>query len=108
MPRPATLAGKVMKFVEKPSAEDLGSLQRDEAKREGGSEFLANMGIYVFKREALLRWVGPGWRRGRVGWEWRLRGCGADGLPRVAGSPAGTRSRLPQTPPCPAAPRRAG
>lgn len=49
-------AGKVMKFVEKPSADDLASLARDPTKQSAGGEFLANMGIYVFKREALFRW----------------------------------------------------
>ncbi|PRW44900.1 glucose-1-phosphate adenylyltransferase [Chlorella sorokiniana] len=46
---------KVLKFVEKPAADDLPSLRRDPSKEEPGSEFLANMGIYVFKREALFR-----------------------------------------------------
>lgn len=48
-------AGKVMRFVEKPSADDLHTLRRDSAKAQPGLEYLANMGIYVFKREALFR-----------------------------------------------------
>ncbi|KAL4420196.1 hypothetical protein ABPG77_011412 [Micractinium sp. CCAP 211/92] len=48
---------KVMRFVEKPSADDLHTLRRDSAKAQPGSEYLANMGIYVFKREALFRLV---------------------------------------------------
>ena len=44
-----------MKFVEKPTAEDLPALRRDAERVQPGGEFLANMGIYVFRREALLR-----------------------------------------------------
>ena len=72
----------MLKFVEKPTAEDLPALLRDPAKRGGpGGEYLANMGIYVFKREALFRWApgrpvlglgGARWERaaGRLGQAW--------------------------------------
>ncbi len=50
-------AGKVMKFVEKPISDDLDSFKRDVSKAQPGQEFLANMGVYVFKREALFKWV---------------------------------------------------
>lgn len=50
-------SGKVLKFQEKPSQEDLAGLRRDDAKAAPGAEFLANMGVYVFKREALFRLV---------------------------------------------------
>ena len=56
LPPPA--AGKVMKFLEKPTADDLGSLRREDAAAAPGAEFLASMGIYVFKREALFRQAG--------------------------------------------------
>lgn len=50
-------SGKVMKFLEKPTADDLGSLRREDAAAAPGAEFLASMGIYVFKREALFRLI---------------------------------------------------
>jgi ADP-glucose pyrophosphorylase len=46
-----------MKFMEKPSGGDLSSLRREDAAAAPDNEFLANMGIYVFKREALFRCV---------------------------------------------------
>jgi hypothetical protein len=52
--------------VEKPGAGDLGSLRREDERSAPGAEFLANMGIYVFKREALFRCV-------------RACGCGSAG-----------------------------
>lgn len=52
---------KVMKFEEKPDRETLASFRRDPSQITGaGGEYLANMGIYVFKREALFRLMSPG------------------------------------------------
>jgi glucose-1-phosphate adenylyltransferase len=62
-------SGRILKFEEKPSSSRLTSLQREamEAhgingvngtttpkRKQGGSQYLANMGIYVFRRDALF------------------------------------------------------
>ena len=52
-----TASHKLLKFAEKPRPEELAGLRSDSASSSGGREFLANMGIYVFKREALFRSV---------------------------------------------------
>lgn len=52
-------SSKVMKFEEKPDRETLASFRRDPSVAETGAEYLANMGIYVFKRDALFRLMSP-------------------------------------------------
>ena len=52
-------SGRVLKFEEKPSKASLVGMKReigieDSVAATGGSQYLANMGIYVFKREALF------------------------------------------------------
>ena len=53
-----TASRKLLKFAEKPRPEELAGLRSDDgASGSGGGELFANMGIYVFKREALFRSV---------------------------------------------------
>jgi glucose-1-phosphate adenylyltransferase len=47
VPRP----GRILKFEEKPDPESLPSMRSDPA----APEYLASMGVYVFKREALFK-----------------------------------------------------
>lgn len=49
---------RVLKFEEKPSADSLRSMRYAEGEAEG-DDFLANMGVYVFAREALFRLLSP-------------------------------------------------
>lgn len=56
-------SGRVLKFEEKPSAASLKNM-RLEAENSGAADagpaqYLANMGIYVFKREALFELLSP-------------------------------------------------
>ncbi|KDD73060.1 nucleotidyl transferase [Helicosporidium sp. ATCC 50920] len=51
-------SGRVLKFEEKPPPESLDRMRR-ELSPPGREEYLANMGIYVFKRQALFRLLSP-------------------------------------------------
>ncbi len=44
-----------MDFVEKPNPEQLQSMRHHPQFATPGAEFEANMGIYIFKREALFK-----------------------------------------------------
>lgn len=57
-------SGRVLKFEEKPSTASLAGMRRetgieDTVAATGGSQYLANMGIYVFKREILFDLLSP-------------------------------------------------
>jgi glucose-1-phosphate adenylyltransferase len=47
-------SGRVLKFEEKPSASSLKGMYSEINEEDGSQSFMANMGIYIFKREALF------------------------------------------------------
>lgn len=52
-------SGKILKFEERPHPESLASMRLDLDQALPGKEFLASMGVYVFRREALFRLLDP-------------------------------------------------
>lgn len=56
-------SGRVLKFEEKPSAKSLTAMRRDVEVSNSGTpgqpQYLANMGLYIFKREALFELLAP-------------------------------------------------
>ena len=59
-------SGRLLKFEEKPSPASLAGMRRESGvstetqAAAGSAQYLANMGIYVFKREALFELLHPG------------------------------------------------